>query len=302
MTNSAGCTLTVSTKGVVLSNPSSKRRVYLLANPDKPDAGGVLDDLRGFAQSRCDLVGADLSMQGDGAIKAKADRIVVLGGDGTLIGVAGSLGTNQIPLIGVNAGKLGFLAEFSIDELKRCFDRAITDESIISRRTVLKANIIRNGGAHESSLAVNDCVIQAGPPFRIISLGISINGQHLTDVDGDGLIVCTPSGSTAHNLSAGGPVMQPGVDAIILTPLCPHSLTHRSMVIERESAIEIQAQDVNPGTTAILDGQVSHPLQPGDCVTLSRFEADFLLVHNPLYAKWHNLVTKLHWGQSPNHR
>ncbi|MEE9293983.1 MAG: NAD(+)/NADH kinase [Phycisphaerae bacterium] len=277
------------------------RRIYFLSNPGKPDGAAALEDLRSFAASRCTVVGSSPAPDGRAAAQAGAERIVVLGGDGTLIGVARSLGASQVPLIGVNVGKLGFLAEFSIEELKRCFDRAISDDTIISRRTVLQVAVRHNGGVRDSSLAINDCVIRAGPPFRIIKLGISINGEHLTDVAGDGLIVCTPSGSTAHNLSAGGPIMQPGVDAIVLTPLSPHSLTHKPLVIERESVIDIVARDVNEGTTAIIDGQVSCPLQPGDCVTIRRFDTDFLLVHNPLYPKWHNLMTKLHWGQAPSY-
>jgi NAD+ kinase len=275
------------------------RRVYFLSNPDKADASEALEDLRSFAAPRCTVVGCGVGLEGYSAREATADRIVVLGGDGTLIGVARSLGEHQVPLIGVNVGKLGFLTEFSVDELKRCFERAVSDDTIIGRRTVLQVTVRHNGGVRNTSLAINDCVIQAGPPFRIIRLGVSINGEHLIDVDGDGLIVCTPSGSTAHNLSAGGPIVQPGVDAIVLTPLCPHSLTHKPLVVERESVIDILARDVNEGTTAIIDGQVSCPLESGDRVTVRRFETDFLLVHNPTYPKWHNLVTKLHWGQAP---
>ncbi len=282
-----------------MSGTLSSRRVYFLANPDQSDAEAVLDELKSFASSRCDVVGSTMGFDGRPAVAARADRIVVLGGDGTLIGVARSTGTNQHPLIGVNLGKLGFLAEFSVEELKRCFDRAVSDDTIISHRTVLKATVQRDGGIRDTSLAVNDVVIRAGPPFRIIRLGISIDGEHLTEVGGDGLIICTPSGSTAHNLSAGGPIMQPGVDAIILTPLCAHSLTHRPLVVERGSVIDIVALTVNEGTTAIIDGQVSYPLQPGDLITIRRFDTDLQLVHNPLYAKWHNLVTKLHWGRPP---
>ena len=280
---------------------AQSQRVYFLSNPDRVDAASVLEDLLSFAASRCTVSGSSLGLDGRAAVTAGADRIVVLGGDGTLIGVARSLGTDQIPLIGVNVGKLGFLAEFSVDEFKSCFDRAISDDTIISRRTVLQVAVQHQGRVRDRSLAVNDCVIQAGPPFRIIRLAISINGEHLTEVGGDGLIVCTPSGSTAHNLSAGGPIIQPGVDAIVLTPLCPHSLTHRPLVVERESVIDIVARDVSEGTTAIIDGQVSCPLQPSDRITLRRFDTDFVLVHNPLYAKWHNLVTKLHWGQAPDY-
>ncbi len=283
-----------------MSDSARAQRVYFLSNPGKPDGVAALEDLRSFAASRCTIVGSSLGLHGREAVQAGVDRIVVAGGDGTLIGVARSLGADQVPLIGVNVGKLGFLAEFSLEELKRCFDRAISDDTIISRRTVLQVSIQCNGGVRDSNLAINDCVIQAGPPFRIIKLGIAINGEHLTDVGGDGLIICTPSGSTAHNLSAGGPIMQSGVEAIVLTPLSPHSLTHRPLVIEREAVIEVIAREVNEGTTAIIDGQVSCPLTRGDRVTIRRFETDFLLVRNPLNAKWHNLTTKLHWGRSPS--
>jgi NAD+ kinase len=284
-----------------VTKSTSARRVYLLANPDKAEATAALQDLQLHAASRCTIVGSSLGLDGRVAVQAGAERIVVLGGDGTLIGVARSLGADQIPLIGVNVGKLGFLAEFSLDELKRCFDRAVHDETIVSRRRVLHVSVRHDGQVRDTSLAINDCVIQAGPPFRVIRLGISINGEQLTQVAGDGVIVCTPSGSTAHNLAAGGPIMQPGVDAIIVTPLCPHSLTHKPLVVERDSVVDILACDVSEGTTAIIDGQVSCLLQPGDRVTVRRFETDFLLVNNPLYTRWHNLVAKLHWGKPPSY-
>ena len=283
------------------SEATQTRRVYLLGNPDKKEVGAVLDEVRSFAASRCVVVGASLDRDARTAAATTPDRIIVLGGDGTLIGIARSMGEHQVPLIGVNVGKLGFLAEFSLDELKRHFDQAMADDSLISRRMVLQVTVRRDGAVKSSGLAINDCVIQAGPPFRIINLGISINGEHLTDVGGDGLIACTPSGSTAHNLSAGGPIMQPDVDAIILTPLNPHSLTHKPLVVDRESVIEIVATTVNEGTTAIIDGQVSCPLQLGDRVTVQQFPSDFLLVRNPQYPKWHNLMAKLHWGQSPTY-
>lgn len=284
-----------------MADPLSETRVYFLGNPEKPDAASAMAEVVRFATPRCTVVGSSMLRDDRAAVAAKADRIVVVGGDGTLIGVARSLGKDQIPLIGVNIGKLGFLAEFSIEEFKQTFDRVMSEEALIGHRAVLKVTVQHKGSVRDECLAINDCVIQAGPPFRLIRLGLSINGNHLTDVGGDGLIVCTPSGSTAHNLSAGGPIAQPGVDAIVLTPMNPHSLTHRSIVIERESVVDIFARAVNPGTTATIDGQVSCPLQLGDRVTVRRFETDFMLVHNPLYPKWHNLVTKLHWGRQPNY-
>ncbi len=233
------------------------------------------------------------------ALRERVDRIIVIGGDGTLIGVARALVPHPIPLIGVNVGKLGFLAEFSLAELKAHFEQVLSDDALVRRRAVLDVQIVRAGGSTISSPAVNDCVVQAGPPFRLIRLGVSIDGEKLTDVGGDGLIVCTPSGSTAHNLSAGGPIMQSDVDAIILTPLNPHSLTHKPVVIDNAAVIEVEAIAVNAGTTVIIDGQVSHPLGHGDRVAIRRSPSDFYVVRNPHYGRWHKLITKLHWGQSP---
>ena len=274
-------------------------RIYFLGNPDKAEVPAALEQLRSFAAARHAVVGADLKVDGRPAVEAEADRIVVLGGDGTLIGVARSLGAHQIPLIGVNMGKLGFLTEYSVDELRTYFDRAVSDATLISRRTLLQVTIYRDNDIHAQNLAINDCVIHAGPPYRMIRLGVAINGEQFTDVRGDGLIVCTPSGSTAHNLSAGGPIMQAGVDAIVLTPLNPHSLTHRPLVIERQAILDILAGRVNEGTTAIIDGQVTYSLLEGDRVSLRRFDTDLLLVRNPMYARWHKLVSKMHWGQGP---
>ncbi|MBU0718601.1 MAG: NAD(+)/NADH kinase [Planctomycetes bacterium] len=277
------------------------RRVFLLANPDKLEAKRALRKVETFAASKCEVVGAAVGIDGRPAVDARADRIIVFGGDGTLIGVARSLGSDQIPLIAVNVGKLGFLAEFSVDELKTTFDQAVGDDSLCRHRMLLQVTLQHNGGVRDICVALNDCVIQAGPPFRLVQLGVAVDGEHLTTVGGDGLIVCTPSGSTAHNLSAGGPIMHPGVDAIILTPLNPHSLTHKPLVIERDSVIDITAVVVYEGTTVIVDGQVSSRLEPDDRLTVKRFAADCVLVHNPLHTNWYKLVTKLHWGRPPDY-
>ena len=276
-----------------------RKRVYLFGNPSKPHAHDALEKLRLAAASRFEVLGASLDKQIPIAAR-EADRIVVVGGDGTLIAVARSLAERPVPLIGVNVGKLGFLAEFLLEDLIAEFDRAVQDDSLISRRAALEVHI-ENGGRPHVSPAINDCVIQAGPPFRLITLRVLLDGAHLSNVAGDGLIVCTPSGSTAHNLSAGGPIVQPDVDAMILTPLNPHSLTHKPIVVNRDSKLEIQALVVNEGTTAMIDGQESHPLRKNDRVTVRRYAHDFLLVRNPRHDRWHNLVTKLHWGQAPKY-
>lgn len=281
-----------------MSTYAMTTRVFFFGNPYKKGVEPILEELVEFAGPRCKVVGHEVSLNGPAAVEAGADRIVALGGDGTLIGVARSLGTDQIPIIGVNFGKLGFLAEFTLDEVKHSFEQALCDNELVRPRTALHVTVARNGDVRHTGLAINDCVIQAGPPFRMVNLDVSINDEHLTSLRGDGLIVCTPSGSTAHNLSAGGPILQPGIEGIVLTPLCPHSLTHKPLVVERDFVIEIVASDVNPGTTAIIDGQVSCALAQGDRTTVRRAAADYLLVRNPRYARWHKLVTKLYWGQA----
>ena len=143
---------------------------------------------------------------------------------------------------------------------------------------------------------MNDCVIQAGPPFRMIELAVSVDGAELTRFAGDGLIIATPGGSTAHNMSAGGPILQPGLDAIVITPICPHSLTFRPIAVEGDSIIRVVATAVNEGTTARVDGQVSTVFHAGDELIVKRSHQSFQLVRNRANPPWHTLVTKLHWG------
>jgi len=261
----------------------------------------MIDEVCAFVASKCQLVGRELSLDGQAALSAGADMIVVLGGDGTLLAVSRSLGDRQLPLVGLNFGKLGFLAEFTVEQFKSTFDAVLADGRTISERMILDVSVSRGKEPVFHSLAVNDCVIQAGAPFRVIELAVRIGGMHLTSIEGDGLIICTPVGSTAHNLSAGGPIMQGGVMAIALTPLCAHSLTHRPMVVEHEAKIEIIVEHANPGTMAIVDGQLGCALRDGDCITTVRYGANMLLVRNPASPKWHGLVTKLHWGQPPTY-
>jgi len=277
----------------------STKQVLLVWNDEKPDAAAVLQRVRSLVSPHATIVG-EVTAARLQSPPADVDRIIMLGGDGTLLGVARSLEAKPIPLIGVNVGKLGYLAEFSLSEIEKDIETLLNDDSLISRRMLLSIETWRDGALVSGGPAINDCVIQAGPPFRMITLGVDVNGEHLTDITGDGIIVSTPSGSTAHNLSAGGPIMQPDVDALILTPLCPHSLTHKPVVVAPDSEIEILASSVNGGTTIILDGQVSFPLHRGDHVSIRRGPSQFLLVRNPRHGKWRNLITKLHWGQSPS--
>jgi len=279
---------------------SRRPRVLLVADPHRQHvqegSARLQEALRGKAQVAL-LAWSQQTEHIDGE---GVNLLVVLGGDGTILSVARVLGDQQVPVAGVNLGKLGFLAEFSVDGLIRCFDRLMADGSHICRRVMLEVHSCPQSGQGFASLAVNDCVIQAGAPFRMIELSIEVNGEHLTDVAGDGLIISTPSGSTAHNMSSGGPIVEAGVDAFCLTPICPHSLTHRPVVVAADHEIEVVVNHANKETTAIVDGQISTSLAEGDRLVVRRARQALLLVRNPEQTRWHTLVTKLKWGLLPS--
>ena len=274
----------------------SKPRVYILANPEKEQACRALGELSEWVARRAELVGAEATRDYGRTIQARPDRLIVLGGDGTMLGVARGLETHQVPMIGVNLGKLGYLAEFSLEDLKDTFEAAVADDALVCKRMMLDVVLEEST---TSLLAINDCVIHAGPPYRVIELEVQVDGEHLTTVSGDGLIIATPSGSTAHNMSAGGPILQPGIRAFVLTPLSPHSLTHRPLVVEYGSTIHVTIGQANPGTVVSVDGQVALPMQAGAGLTAKRSPIEFPLVHNPKTDRFHTLVTKLYWGCLP---
>jgi NAD+ kinase len=276
----------------------SRRRIYILGNPTKAEVPAALDAIRTFVVNHGELVGAALNLDPAPALAVGAEFLLVLGGDGSLLAVARALGIQQVPLIGVNFGKLGFLTQFDVAQLTTYLPTILHDPDLIATRTMLDIEIVRADGEKPfQSLCVNDCVIHAGPPFRMIELPLELDGRELTRVRGDGLIVCTPTGSTAHNMSAGGPLLLADVAGIVLTPLNPHSFTHRPLVVSAASRLRIHAAEVNPGTTAIIDGQVTCALNRGDRIHVRESPSRWQLVKNPTVPAWYNLVTKLRWGR-----
>lgn len=274
-------------------------RVCLVGHPGKPDVPRVLDRIRTWLTQR----GVQVSAQSDGKIAADTaqahDLVIVLGGDGMILNTAGMLGPHQIPIVGVNLGKLGYMAEFSVDDFERHGERVLSDPSLVIQRMILDVEITVAGAPVHHRYAFNDCVVHSGPPFRMIDLGVRLDGQDVTHFTGDGLILATPTGSTAHNLSAGGPILQPDVEGAILTPICPHSLTHRPMVVGPNATIEITALRSNEGTTAVIDGQYTTPLPVGGRVAARRANQTFKLVRNPDRPPWKTLTDKLSWGKPP---
>lgn len=281
-----------------------KPKLIIFGDPKRRYAAEAVDDFVRFADDRARII-ANCFRRSDASgsvdVLKEADFAVVFGGDGTILSAARELSETDVPVIGVNIGKLGFLAEFSAEEIKQLFDRITTDKSLIEKRMMLRCGIESNGGEKFGSTAINDVVIAAGAPFNMIELKMTVQDQALARCTGDGIIISTPTGSTAYNLSAGGPILSADLSAIVITPLCPHSLSFRPIVINADSIVEIQLIRVNKGTTINLDGQVSHKLQIGDVVKIQRHPGSFLVVNNPMRTQWDTLAGKLNWAEKPKY-
>jgi NAD+ kinase len=274
-----------------------QQKVVIVRNPAKVATDATVTELAARVARLAQVTATGTLAQICELLRTDPDRIIVLGGDGSLLAQARAMSNRQIPVAGVNFGKLGYLAEFNLDDLDLHLDAILHDPNLISRRMMLEVTATRPGGETDVNIAVNDCVIHAGPPFRMVVLSVLVDGEQITTLAGDGLVLATPTGSTAHNMSAGGPIVHSEVSAMVLTPLSPHSLTHRPLVVAGSTTITVIPRQVNEGTTVAVDGQVSVPLKTGDKLTIRRHASDFLLIRNPTRTPWHTLTTKLKWGQ-----
>ena len=275
--------------------------IVIFGNPHKDRVAAQIAEFRDFSHGRveiadsCDIDGVD------DFTWPECDFAVVFGGDGSIISVARGASCRGIPVVGVNTGKLGFLAEFNINELKKYFTEIFENRGEFSRRVALDCEVISDGESVFHSNAINDIFIAAGPPYRMIELKISVNGQPLAGCVSDGLIVSTPTGSTAYNLSSGGPIIAAGMEAAVITPICPHSLSFRPIVISSGSEIEVFCLTANKGTALLVDGQISLPLNSNNAVRIRGGEHRFILVKNPMRTQWDTLATKLGWAEKPKY-
>lgn len=230
-------------------------------------------------------------------IPSQVDLIIVLGGDGTLISVARLVGAAAVPIVGVNLGQLGFLTEITREELPEMLDRLIAGDYRVSERMMIDTFIHREDKVVGKYTVLNDAVINKGALARIIDLETYVDGRHLSTYKADGLIVSTPTGSTGYSLAAGGPIIYPEINSLLITPICPHMLTNRPIVIWSRSKIEIEVKFQDDVVFFTADGQVGHRLLPGDRVEIRRSELRTHLVSSPTREYFQILRTKLSWGE-----
>lgn len=282
-------------------------KLVIFSDPKKEGVHEAIDEFAGFAKDKAEIVASCSVENCKAEILKKCDFAIVFGGDGSIISTARNVSKASVPVIGVNVGKLGFLAEFSVSELKEFFPCLTKGTAQIDKRMMLSCKVFSDSKEKEKtqrfcSAAINDVFITAGPPFRTVELKISVDGQPLAGCISDGLIISTPTGSTAYNLSSGGPIVSPKMEAMVITPICPHSLSFRPIVINAESTIEVVGIRVNEGTTVSIDGQVSLRLSIDDVVRVERENCEFLIVNNPLRSQWDTLATKLSWAEKPKYK
>jgi len=242
----------------------------------------------------------DRLVQTKRALASEVDMALVLGGDGTLIGMADCIAEagSGIPILGVNFGSLGFLTEVTLPELYRSLEHALNGRAYIEERMMLRTTTTNRGEVLTHSIALNDAVITKTARSRMIDLSVYVADEFVTRVRADGLIIATPTGSTAYNLSAGGPIVQPNVDAMIITPIAPHTLTNRPIVIPGNSTVRVQpTMDARDEIVFTLDGQSAFPVHPGDEISVSRAAKPLRLIHPTTRSYFEVLRTKLKWGE-----
>jgi len=230
-------------------------------------------------------------------IAANVDLILVLGGDGTMIATARMIGDQEVPVLGVNYGGLGYLAEFRIEELYTALESILAGNYRLDRRVMLAVELRSGDAPAQFNRVLNDVVINKSALARIIEIEAYLNRQYVNSFRADGLIVSTPTGSTAYNLSAGGPVIFPSMNAVVITPICPFTLSNRPIVVPDDAEIELLLKTDNEEVALTLDGQVGHPLKVEDRVAIRKSRTTFNLIQ-PMNRNYFDVLRdKLRWGR-----
>ena len=232
----------------------------------------------------------------DSNITHDADLVIVLGGDGSILRTARWMGYRQTPVLGVNLGRLGFLADFSPNEVEIAINELIAGRFRLVEHMMFEASIFRKNEMITSDLGLNETSLLAGPPFSLFEVELHVDDELATVYRGDGLIISTPVGSTAYNMSAGGPIVRKSLEAFIFTPLNPHTLTQRTVIDTASRSYSLVVPSPNNGSSCVVDGRLLLPLQAGDTIRISRAKPKFCLIETNQHGYYSTLRDKLAWG------
>lgn len=231
----------------------------------------------------------------------EADLVLVLGGDGAILRACHQLGRHQRPILGVNLGRLGFLADLSPDEFREMVPRLAQRKFRIVEHVMFECELRRADGSSETFLGLNESIVGAANPLQMIEVRLAINGELVTTYSCDGLIISTPVGSTAHGLSAGGPMLQQNLPAFVITPICPHTLSNRPLVDGADGIYSLSLTETSKDALLVVDGQYRRPLQVGDSVEVRRAPVTFKLAKLPGHSYYTTLQRKLGWSGQPHY-
>jgi NAD+ kinase len=284
----------------------SINRIGVIVGPQKPEAVAVVRDLNAWCEQRgielftakeiAAQTGCHALPTVNNELAEPLDLLVVLGGDGTMLGVSRLVGARQVPVLGVNFGWLGYLTEFTLAELFPALEDLLNGGLAVEQRMLLEVRVERGGQVIAQQRALNDAVINKAAPARMIELECFVNGHFVNSFRADGMIVATPTGSTAYSLSAGGPIVHPSMSAMLLTPICPHLLSNRPVVVPGDSHVELVFNRADGELMLTVDGQIGVELHLDDRVSLRRSETTFNLVRPSNRNYFEVLRTKLKWG------
>ena len=275
-------------------------RIFVLGDGKRPGVQHEADTLLPLLRQHCEIVVYELAQETD-LSNHQAELALVLGGDGSILRAARQMGYRQVPVLGVNLGRLGFLADIHPRELDGCLEQVITAQHRITRHLMFEC-IIEDRGRPQTILGLNEVAVHAMPPLHMICLELAVNGEVVSRFGGDGLIVSTPIGSTAHNLSAGGPVLEQELAAFAITPICPHTLTYRPIVESADRHFTIRLLDRVQKAIVVVDGQTSADMTDEHRIVIRRAPVTFGLVKVPGRSFYQTLRDKLRFGTAPSDR
>lgn len=279
------------------------KTIALIAKPKKAEAAQLARQLKAAHPTLEFLVEAHFAEQlgwvatGADELRERAELVIVLGGDGTLIHAARTLRGRPVPILGVNLGSLGFMTEIPVADALATLDQVLKGTSKIASRMKLSCKLIRDGKVILEDEVLNDIVIAKSALARIADHETWLDGAYVATFKADGVIFSTPTGSTAYSLSAGGPIVHPSIDCVVVTPICPHALTQRPIVIPADQPLRVQLTSEISDVYLTIDGQAGQALKLGDRLEVMKSESRVLLVRNPNIDYFGVLRTKLHWGE-----
>ena len=268
------------------------KRVSIIGKPKQAAVTKVTGELLDWFRKK----GLQATVDPSSDQTAQSDLVVVVGGDGTLLSAVRQIGDRPIPILAINHGSLGFLTEVTLDEMYPALEQVLAGKFVTEQRMKMEVDVLREGTTVANYNAFNDAVINKGTLARIIELEARVNGQLVSSFRSDGIIVSTPTGSTAYNLSAGGPIIFPSMRAMAITPICSHTLTNRPIVLPPEVTIEITLKSEQDEVQLTVDGQVGDRLNPEDCVRIRRSKTDVQLIAPSGKDYFDVLRGKLKWG------